>query len=134
SEHLFSLCYCVILPSSLTSVLPLTFDFASCLPVSVSVTVTCNLIRGFSWQRGSRNFVTKFHSPSQLEIGGRIFLSNSLTAWAHISISAHSVSFCVSPSFKRLRGGTGISTCSPSPKPFAISLAPTNPAWSSLLQ
>src|SRR5699024_4108641 len=92
-----------------------------------SGTGTCNLIRGFSWQRGIRNFVTKFHSPSQLEIVERIFLSNSLTAWAHISISAHSVSFCVSQSFKRLRGGTGISICYPSHTPFGLSLGPTIP-------
>src|SRR5699024_8023729 len=132
--HPFSLSYGVILPSSLTRVLPLTFEYSSCLPVSVSGTGTCNLIRGFSWQRGIRNFVTKFHSPSQLEIVGRIFLSNSLTALAHISISAHSVSFCVSPSFKRLRGSTGISTCYPLPTPFGLSLGPTNPEWTSLPQ
>src|SRR5699024_538676 len=98
-KHPFSLSYEVILPSSLTRVLPLTFDYSSCLPVSVSCTGTCNLLRGFSCHRVIMNFVTKIHSSSQLEIVGRILLSISLTAWAHISISAHSVSFCVSPSF-----------------------------------
>src|SRR5690625_2227996 len=133
-KHPVSLSYGVILPSSLTRVLPLTFEYSSCLPVSVSGTGTCNLTRGFSRQCGVWNFGTKFPSPSQLEIVGRIFLSNSLTAWAHTSIRAHSISSCVSPSFKQLRGGTGISTCYPSPTPFGLSLGPTNPERTSLPQ
>src|SRR5699024_3990776 len=127
SKHPFSLSYGVILPSSLTRVLPLTFGYSPCLPGLVSGTGTCNLTRGVSRQGGIRNFDTKFLSPSQLEIVERIFLFNSLTAWAHTSIGAHSISSCVSPSFKRLRGGTGISTCCPSPTPFGLSLGPTNP-------
>src|SRR5690625_2871402 len=44
-----------------------------------------------------------FTPQSQLEIYvERIYLFNSLTAWAHSSIRAHSISSCVSPSFKRL--------------------------------
>src|SRR5699024_1857686 len=37
SKHPFSLSYGVILPSSLTRVLPLTFGYSPCLPVSVWV-------------------------------------------------------------------------------------------------
>src|SRR5699024_12507004 len=40
SKHPFSLSYGVILPSSLTRVLPLTFGYSPCLPVSVSGTGT----------------------------------------------------------------------------------------------
>src|SRR5690625_1031122 len=123
-KHPFSRSYGVILPSSLTRVLPLTFGFSPCLPVSGSGTGTCDLTRGFSWQCGMRNFGTHFPSPSQLEIVGRICLSNSLTAWAHTSIGVHSLSSCGSPSFKRSRGGTGISTCCPSPTHFCLGLGP----------
>src|SRR5690625_5868822 len=100
-KHPFSRSYGVILPSSLTRVLPLTFGYSPCLPVSVSGTGTCHLTRGFSWQCEIRNFGTLFPSPSQLEIVGRIYLSNSLTAWAHASIRTLSLSSCVSPSLKR---------------------------------
>ena len=85
------------MPSSLTRVLPLTLVFSTCLPVSVCGTGTFYLARGFSRQCGTRNFGTKFPSPSQLRIARRICLSDSLTAWAHISISAHSLSYCVPP-------------------------------------
>src|SRR5690625_97804 len=126
-KHPFSRSYGVILPSSLTRVLPLTFGYSPCLPVSVSGTGTCNLARGFSRQCEVRNFGTLFPSPSQLEIVGRICLSNSLTAWTHASSRAHSLSSCVTPSLKRLRGGTGISTCCPSPTPFGLGLGPDLP-------
>src|SRR5699024_11042652 len=57
SKHHFSLIYRVLLPSYLTSVLPLTIGSSPCLPVSVSGTGTSDLTRGFSWQCGIRNFV-----------------------------------------------------------------------------
>src|SRR5690625_1602053 len=98
SEHPFSRSYGVILPSSLTRVLPLTLGFSPRLPVSVCGTGTYELTRGFSWQCEIGNFATIFHSPSQLEIARRICLSDSLTAWAHASIRALSLSSCVSPS------------------------------------
>src|SRR5699024_3492771 len=94
-KHPFSRSYGVILPSSLTRVLPLTLVYSTCLPVSVCGTGTIDLARGFSWQCGIGNFATLFHSPSQLGIVERICLLNFLTAWAHTSIGAHSVSSCV---------------------------------------
>src|SRR5690625_2073247 len=97
-KHPFSRSYGVILPSSLTRVLPLTFGYSPCLPVSVSGTGTYDLARGFSWQCGIGNFGTLVPSPSQLGIIGRIYLSNSLTAWAHTSSRALSLSYCVTPS------------------------------------
>src|SRR5699024_6129125 len=78
----------VILPSSLTRVLPLTCGYSPCLPVSVSGTGTRNLTRGFSWQCGIKNFSTLFPSPSQVGIVERICLFNSFAAWTHTSISA----------------------------------------------
>src|SRR5699024_11663475 len=60
SKHPFSLSYGVILPSSLTRVLPLTFGYSPCLPVSVSGTGTRDITRGLCWQCGIRNFVNNF--------------------------------------------------------------------------
>src|SRR5699024_6970889 len=54
-EHPFSLSYGVILPSSLTRVLPLTLGFSPRLPVSVCGTGTYKLTRGFSRQCEIRN-------------------------------------------------------------------------------
>src|SRR5690625_7898407 len=62
-KHPFSRSYGVILPSSLTRVLPLTCGYSPCLPVLVWGTGTYNLTTGFSLQCGIRNFATKFHSP-----------------------------------------------------------------------
>lgn len=83
-KHPFSRSYGVILPSSLTRVLPLTLGFSPRLPVSVCGTGTSFLTRGFSWQCEIRNFGTQFPSPSQPGIAERIYLFNFLTAWAHI--------------------------------------------------
>lgn len=85
SEHPFSRSYGVILPSSLTRVLPLTLGFSPRLPVSVCGTGTYDLTRGFSWQCEIRNFGTLFPSPSQLRnrSDGFAYLTSS-HAWAHI--------------------------------------------------
>src|SRR5690625_7587218 len=62
-KHPFSRSYGVILPSSLTRVLPLTLGFSPRLPVSVCGTGTCDLTRGFSWQCEIRNFGTILSLP-----------------------------------------------------------------------
>ena len=67
-KHPFSRSYGVILPSSLTRVLPLTLGFSPRLPVSVCGTGTSFLTRGFSWQCGIRNFGTIVPSPLQLRM------------------------------------------------------------------
>ncbi len=124
-EHPFSRSYGVILPSSLTRVLSHTLGFSPRLPVSVCGTGTFNLARSFSWQCRIKNFGTKFPSPSQLRLHANgICLVDSLTAWTRISNSALTLSYCVPPLLKRLRGGTGISTCCPSPTPFGLGLGP----------
>src|SRR5690625_7582014 len=58
-KHPFSRSYGVILPSSLTRVLPLTLGFSPRLPVSVCGTGTFELTRGFSWQRSEERRVGK---------------------------------------------------------------------------
>ena len=62
----FSRSYGVILPSSLTRVLPFVLEFSSRLPVSVCGTGTSELFSGFSRQRGFIRFASLFRSPSAL--------------------------------------------------------------------
>ena len=52
----FSRSYGVILPSSLTRVLPIALVCSTCPPVSVCGTGTQRLARGFSWQCGLGHF------------------------------------------------------------------------------
>ena len=54
--HSFSRSYGVIMPSSLTIVLPIALVCSTCLPVSVLVRAPTSLPRGFSWKRGITNF------------------------------------------------------------------------------
>ncbi len=79
NEHPFSRSYGVILPSSLTRVIPLTLGFSPRLPVSVCGTGTLILTRGFSWQCEIRNFGTLFPSPSQPELTMNGFACSSLS-------------------------------------------------------
>ena len=71
--HPFSRSYGVILPSSLTRVLPSALEFSSRLPVSVCGTGTWFLPRGFSWQCGIRDFATvifaRHHSSAFMKSG-----------------------------------------------------------------
>lgn len=90
-EHPFSRSYGVILPSSLTRVLPSVLEFSSRLPVSVCGTGTCILTRGFSRQRRIRDFGPLGPSRSQLSLHGtRICLCSSLACFdAHSQRRAH---------------------------------------------
>ena len=62
-EHPFSRSYGVILPSSLTSVLPCVSESSSRPPVSVSGTGAHGLARGFSWQCRLWRFGTSSSLP-----------------------------------------------------------------------
>ena len=64
----FSRSYGVILPSSLTRVLPFVLEFSSRLPVSVCGTGTSRLFSGFSRQCGFNRFASLFRSPSALRL------------------------------------------------------------------
>ena len=61
--HPFSRSYGVILPSSLTKVLPRALEFSSRLPVSVYGTGIFLLDSVFSWQCGVYCFATYFSLP-----------------------------------------------------------------------
>src|SRR5699024_6495536 len=87
-KHPFSRSYGVILPRSFTRIVPLTLGFSPRLPESDCGTGTCDHTSGFSFQCEISNYVTLVRSPLHLEIVGRIYLSNSLTAWTHTSSGA----------------------------------------------
>ena len=73
--HPFSRSYGVILPSSLTKVLPRVLEFSSRLPVSVCGTGGNLLDSIFSWQCGIGRFVTCFSLPiTSRHIRKRIYL------------------------------------------------------------
>ena len=106
-------------------------DHLSILYLSTCVgfgTGTCNLPRGFSWRHGVRD------SPAIKPAGiaprvkqRRISLVPPLHAYPRTTIAWDLLAFLVPPSVKRLRRGTGISTCYPSPTPFGLGLGPDLP-------
>ena len=91
-EHPFSRSYGVILPSSLTRVLPSALGFSPHLPVSVCGTGTSCLARGFSWQCEIRDFATtiftRHHSPA--------FTKNGF-AYSSASLLGRALPFARSP-------------------------------------
>ena len=123
----FSLSYGVILPSSLTKVLPRVLGFSPLLPVSVYGTGDILLDSGFSWQCGVGSFSTFFRSTSRfilMESGFAYFpdfVLVRLTNWALL------LSSCVPTYFLALDIGTGFSTCCPSTTPFGLALGPDLP-------
>ena len=97
--HPFSRSYRVILPSSLTMLLPPALGFSPHPPVSVYGTGTVRTIAAFldAWLT---LFPTLFRSASRLRIDVRIFLHISYPACARLSIprlcSPHvSLQFCL---------------------------------------
>ena len=68
-RHPFSRSYGVILPSSLTKVLPRVLEFSSCLPVSVLVRVRLVSIASFLGSRESGTSLLVVRSPSGLSYG-----------------------------------------------------------------
>ena len=100
----FSRSYGVILPSSLTMVLPFVLEFSSRLPVSVCGTGTSRLFSGFSRQRGFIRFASLFRSPSALRFSDRrTSLSAYASPWTHFSIRALELSSCVTASYSVCR-------------------------------
>ena len=91
----FSRTYGVILPSSLTMLLPFVLGFSPHLPVSVCGTGTSVLNSGFSCQCGISYFGTYFPSPSGLRIVYRIFLIYSYLPWTYFSSCTFNLSLCV---------------------------------------
>ena len=79
NRHPFSRSYGVILPSSLTIVLPIALVCSTHPPVSVCVTGSSELPRGFSWKYGLTSF-TQLLRPTPQPHEKRISLLLSLRA------------------------------------------------------
>ena len=124
SWHPFSRSYGVILPSSLTMLLPSALGFSPHPPVSVYGTGMCTTIAAFlgTWLM---YFPTIFRSTSRLQIAWRICLPDSYLACAGLLIPGlhfphASPQFCytaVQESF----------TCCPSTTSFDLALGPDLP-------
>ena len=103
-------------------------DHLSILYLSTCVgfgTGTRNLPRGFSWRHGVRDSPALRQLASRLGLMRlRICLEPPLHAYPRTTIAWVSIAFLVPPSVKRLRRGTGISTCWPSTTPFGLALGP----------
>ncbi len=100
-RHPFSRSYGVILPSSLTRVLPFVLGFSPRLPVSVCGTGTMMLPSSFSCQREIPGFATFFRSASHTILSRRTSLPARLCACPGSTINRVRVSFCVPASFHR---------------------------------
>ena len=123
--HPFSLSYGVILPSSLTTLLPSALGFSPHLPVSVCGTGTYKTIAAFLGSLDSGTSLLYFdpHNTSTVQLA--VFPTSKplcLNGFFHSPIS---LSFCV-PTVLFIRG-TGISTCCPSTTTFVLALGPDLP-------
>ena len=121
--HSFSRSYGVILPSSLTMLLPSALGFSPHLPVSVYGTGTVQTIAAFlgSWLT---HFPTSVRYASRLRIVTRICQRDSYLACRGIPFPLV-LSLCVPTVL--LYCSTGISTCCPSATSFDLTLGPTYP-------
>ena len=119
----FSRSYGVILPSSLTRVLPFVLEFSSRLPVSVCGTGTSVYLAAFlasvdsktsfplSTPRHGSAFRLAYFTTSQ---------PHRLDALLHPRASSIFLCHCIIFYF----GSTGLSTCCPSTTPFGLALGP----------
>ena len=121
--HSFSRSYGVILPSSLTMLLPSALGFSPHLPVSVYGTGTVQTIAAFldSWLI---HFPTLVRYASRLQIEWWICLPFSYLACRGIPFPLV-LSLCVPTVL--LYCSTGISTCCPSATSFDLTLGPDLP-------
>ena len=124
-QHPFSRSYGVILPSSLTRVLPFVLGFSPRLPVSVCGTGTASLFSSFSRQCEIRRFATLIFAPHQSSGSRSAFFTTlhprSLHGVDHHPARRILLCHCF---IWRAFGGAGISTCSPSPTTFRPRLRP----------
>ena len=99
-RHPLSRSYGVILPSSLTRVLPFVSGFSPRPPASVSGTGTFGYTSSFSRQRELSHFPTliSVHITPHLE-GTRTSLRPKLDACTGMTITLLELSFCVTASF-----------------------------------
>ena len=124
-RHLFSRSYEVILPSSLTMLLPPALGFSPHPPVSVYGTGTVCAIAAFLGSMGSEASLLLVRSASRIIIAQGVFLK-SLTPRLHrFFLSRLFLPFCV-PTVLTY-SSTGISTCCPSTTLFSLALGPDLP-------
>ena len=122
--HPFSRSYGVILPSSLTMLLPSTLGFSPHPPVSVYGTGTYQTIAAFldSWLA---HFSTFVRSTSRLPLCATDLPVTRVPRLYAAFHSAPVLSLCV-PTVLMIRS-TGISTCCPSATTFVLALGPDLP-------
>ena len=121
--HSFSRSYGVIMPSSLTMVLPIASVYSTRLPVSVLVRALAQLPRGFSRKHGLTGFAQSLRLASQVSLGAGFHAPNPTRFHGDVQNPAR-LPFSVTPSCKRSSGGTGISACCASATARALALAP----------
>ena len=119
----FSRSYGVILPSSLTRVLPFVLEFSSRLPVSVCGTGTSKYLAAFLAGGDSK---TSFPWSTPRHSSG-FRLASFTTSHPHcldalFRLRASSIFPC--HCFIHSLGSTGLSTCCPSRTPFGLRLGP----------
>ena len=86
------------------------------------------LDRGFSWQCGISYFATYFSLPiTPQDYEKRICLSHLPTYLDALFQQCAQLILLRHPISQTLLGGTGISTCCPSPTPFGLGLGPDLP-------
>ena len=123
-RHPFSRTYGVNLPSSLTAILPPALGFSPHLPVSVCGTGTTSLSRCFSWKHGIMYFGLNDLPHHASELCKRICLS-TLPRRLDTLNQRRAQPILLCPHFTQTTfGGTGISTCCPSPTALALGLGP----------
>ena len=125
SRHPFSRSYGVILPSSLTMVLPFVLGFSPRPPASVCGTGTYTIASSFSRQRGFTCFPTCLRSFIWSALRAAYFttarppiLHRLYHQPAHAILLCHCLAHI---------GGTGISTSCPSPTTIVLGLGPDLP-------
>ena len=120
-----SLSYGVILPSSLTTLLPSACGFSPYLPVSVYGTGTCNTIVAFLDSVDSETSLLFFSPLRTSPNRWRIFLPTRALCLAGFFLSPVFLSSCVPTVL--ITCSTGISTSCPSTTAFALALGPDLP-------
>ena len=127
-RHPLSRSYGVILPSSLTRVIPRALGFSPHPPVLVYGTGTFVLARGFSWQCGISHFATYCFARIRISsLVRRICLSDQTTCLGTLFQPRAWPTLLRHPIAQTDYGGTGISTSCPSPTAFALGLGPDLP-------
>ena len=122
----FSRSYGVILPSSLTRVLPFVLEFSSRLPVSVCGTGTSKYLAAFLAGVDSKTsfpLSTPLHSLALRLAYFTTSQPHCLDALFHPRASSIFPCHC----FIYSLGSTGLSTCCPSATPFGLALGPDYP-------